>query len=130
MGRKEAAPSESEWQILEVLWDRGSPMTSLAVIEELQKRVDMTPRMVRVLMSRLCQKGLLGYVVDENDARMYIYSVLKTREECLEEKAKRFADSYFSGNHVNAAAALLKNVSLSEAQMDELQKILESGGKD
>ena len=130
MGRKEAAPSESEWQILEVLWDRGSSMTSLAVIEELQKRVDMTPRMVRVLMSRLCQKGLLGYVVDENDARVYIYSVLKTREECLEEKAKRFADSYFSGNHVNAAAALLKNVSLSEAQMDELQQILESGGKD
>ena len=130
MGRKEAAPSESEWQILEVLWDRGSPMTSLAVIGELQKRVDMTPRMVRVLMSRLCQKGLLGYVVDENDARVYIYSVLKTREECLEEKAKRFADSYFSGNHVNAAAALLKNVSLSEAQMDELQQILESGGKD
>lgn len=129
MGRKETAPSESEWQILEVLWDRGSPMTSLAVIEELQKRMGMTPRMVRVLMSRLCQKGLLGYVVDENDARVYIYSVLKTREECMEEKARRFADSYFSGNHANAAAALLKNVSLSEAQMEELQGILESKGK-
>ena len=36
-------------------------------------------------------------------------------------------DSYFSGSHANAAAALLKNVSLTEEQMEELKNILESG---
>lgn len=77
-------------------------------------------------MNRLCQKQLLSYVVDENDARVYIYTPLKSREECLEEKSRRFADSYFSGNHANAAAALLKNAPLTKEQAEELKSILET----
>lgn len=50
---------------LEVLWERAVPMTSLEVIQELKQNTGMTPRMVRVLMNRLCHKGLLSYVVDE-----------------------------------------------------------------
>lgn len=125
MGKRETAPSESEWQILEVLWERNAPMTSLEVIHELQRHTDMTPRMVRVLMNRLCQKGLLSYVIDEHDARVYIYSVLKTKEECLAEKSRRFADSYFSGNFASAAAAFLRNADLTEGQMKELEEILD-----
>ena len=77
-------------------------------------------------MNRLCQKRLLDYVVDENDARVYIYTPLKSRDECLKEKSNRFADSYFSGSHANAAAALLKNVTLTEEQAEELKSILEA----
>lgn len=126
MLKKETTPSESEWQIMEILWESDTPLTSSEIIRRLRSRADMTPRMVRVLMNRLCQKQLLSYVVDENDARVYIYTPLKSRAECLEEKSRRFADSYFSGSHANAAAALLKNVSLSEEQMKELQGILEA----
>lgn len=125
MGKRETAPSESEWQIMEILWKRNAPMTSLEVIQELRQYRDMTPRMVRVLMNRLCQKGLLSYVIDEHDARVYIYSVLKTKEECLAEKSRRFADSYFSGSFASAAAALLRNANLTEVQMKELEEILE-----
>lgn len=77
-------------------------------------------------MNRLCQKQLLDYVVDENDARVYIYTPLKSRDECLKEKSNRFADSYFSGSHANAAAALLKNITLTEEQAEELKSILEA----
>ena len=76
-------------------------------------------------MNRLCQKGLLSYVIDEHDARVYIYSVLKTKEECLAEKSRRFADSYFAGSFASAAAALLRNADLTEGQMKELEEILE-----
>lgn len=126
MVKREKAPSESEWQIMEVLWESGVPMTSSEIIRRLAGCADMTPRTVRVLMNRLCQKQLLSYVVDENDARVYIYTPLKSREECLDEKSSRFADCYFSGSHANAAAALLKNVLLTEEQADELRSILEA----
>lgn len=126
MPKRETTPSESEWQIMEVLWESGVPMTSSEIIRRLAGHADMTPRMVRVLMNRLCQKQLLSYVVDENDARVYIYTPLKSREECLEEKSRRFADSYFSGNHANAAAALLKNAPLTREQAEELKSILEA----
>lgn len=130
MGKDEMTPSESEWLIMEVLWERNTSMTSSEVIRSLQAKSDMTPRMVRVLMNRLCQKELLGYTVDENDARVYHYFVLKSREECLKEKSRKFVDSYFSGNQTNAVAALLQSISLTEEQIRELTEILEqSKGK-
>ena len=130
MGKDEMTPSESEWLIMEVLWERNTSMTSSEVIRYLQEKSDMTPRMVRVLMNRLCQKELLGYTVDEKDARVYHYFVLKSREECLKEKSRRFVDSYFSGNQTNAVAALLQSISLTEEQIQELTEILEqSKGK-
>lgn len=126
MPKRETTPSESEWQIMEAFWDSGVPLTSSEIIRRLAGNTDMTPRMVRVLMNRLCQKRLLDYVVDENDARVYIYTPLKSRDECLKEKSNRFADSYFSGSHANVAAALLKNVTLTEEQAEELKSILEA----
>ena len=126
MSKKETVPSESEWQIMEIFWSAGTPLTSSEVIRRMKEHTDMTPRMVRVLMNRLCQKKLLSYVIDEHDARIYIYTPLKSREACLEEKSRRFADSYFSGSHANAAAALLKYAVLTEAQMEELKGILET----
>lgn len=124
----EEIPTESEWQIMEVLWNHKTPMTSKAVIMELQKTNTMKPKMVRVLMNRLCEKGLLAYTVDSNDKRVYHYSVLRTREECLKEKTRRFTNSYFSGNTKvaaeNAMAALIQSFDLTNEQIEELEGIL------
>lgn len=129
MGKEEQTPSESEWLIMEKLWTREGGMTSKEVIQELQGVNSMTPKMVRVLMSRLCEKGLLSYTVDANDKRVYHYFVAKSKEECLQEKSRRFIDSYFSGNKTNAMAALLQSFALTDAQVKELEGILEKNKK-
>ena len=90
MGSEDATPSESEWLIMEVLWESDTPMTSSAVIRRLEGKLDMTPKMIRVLMNRLCQKGILSHRVDEKDSRVYHYSVLKSKEECLRSKSRTF----------------------------------------
>lgn len=64
-------------------------MTSKEVIQELKGENRMTPKMVRVLMNRLCEKGLLSYTVDAKDKRVYHYFVTKSKKECLQEKSKR-----------------------------------------
>ena len=87
---------------MEIFWESGEALTSAEVIQRLKGRLEMTPKMVRVLMNRLCQKGILGYTRDEKDARVYHYSVLKPKEECLKSKSQRFVDSYFSGNQTMA----------------------------
>lgn len=125
MAKEETTPSESEWLIMEVFWAGGTPLTSSEVIKRLQKSVSMTPRMVRVLINRLCEKGLLTYTVDADDKRVYHYSVRKTKEECLREKSRRFVDSYFSGDKTTAAAALLQSFALTDEQIRELEEILE-----
>lgn len=125
MAGEEHTPSESEWQIMEVLWDSIGPLTSAQVIQRLREMTSMNPKMVRVLMNRLCQKKLIAYTVDEKDARVYHYFPLKSREECSREKSRKFVDSYFSGRHTDALAALLQSYQLTEEQIQELEEILE-----
>lgn len=125
MTREEHTPSESEWQIMKVLWDSTVPLTSSQVIQQLQEMTSMNPKMVRVLMNRLCQKGIISYTVDEKDARVYHYFPLKSREECSREKSRKFVESYFSGSHTDALAALLQSYQLTEEQIQELEDILE-----
>ncbi len=123
MEKEEITPSE--WQIMEILWNSESPLTSSEVYKRMQGSVDMSQRMVRVLMNRLSSKDILGYQVDEHDARVYHYYVRKTKEECVKEKSRKFVDSYFSGSGTNAMAALLQSFVLTDEQIKELEEILE-----
>ena len=122
---KETTPSQSEWLIMEVFWASNTSLTAKEVIKKIRERSNMSPRMVRVLINRLCEKGVLSYTVDEHDLRVYHYSVMKSKEECQKEKSRKFVDSYFEGNRTNAMAALLQNTKLTEEQYRELEEILE-----
>lgn len=117
--------TQSEWQIMEVIWADEAPLTSSEVYKRLQGNVDMSQRMVRVLMNRLNQKDILGYTVDEQDSRVYHYYALKSQAECVEEKTRKFVESYFKGSQKNAMAALLQNAKLTKEQLRELEEILE-----
>ena len=67
----------------------------------------------------------LSYTVDEHDARVYHYTVMKSKEECQQEKSRKFVDSYFAGSRKNAMAALLQSAELTQEQFQELEEILE-----
>ena len=121
---KEITPSQSEWLIMEVFWASETSLTAKEVIKKVRDNTDMSPRMVRVLINRLCQKGVLSYVVDEQDLRVYHYSVVKSKEECQKEKSRKLVDSYFEGSGKNAMAALLQSATLTEEQLLELEEIL------
>ena len=122
---KETTPSQSEWMVMEVLWASDTSLTAREVIKKIKDKADMSPRMVRVLINRLCEKGVLSYTIDEHDSRVYHYSVMKSKEECQKEKSRKFIDSYFEGSRKNAMAALLQSARLTEEQYRELETILE-----
>ncbi|MCI8826139.1 MAG: BlaI/MecI/CopY family transcriptional regulator [Lachnospiraceae bacterium] len=122
---KETTPSQSEWLVMEIFWANNTSLTAKEVIKKMQEKTDMSPRMVRVLLNRLWQKGVLSYTIDEHDSRIYHYSVIKSKEECQKEKSRKFVNSYFEGSQKNAMAALLQSTELTEEQFKELEEILE-----
>lgn len=126
MPKEEMLPSESEWLIMETLWNCDEDLTSAEITDRLPKTSNMTQRMVRVLINRLCKKGLLSYTVDPNDSRVYHYTAVKGREELRREKSKAFVDSYFGGNTLGAAFAFLESGKLSKEQIKELEDIIKS----
>jgi predicted transcriptional regulator len=129
MAREEMLPSESEWMIMEVLWRCGHDLTSAEITDRLPKSSKMTQRMVRVLINRLCKKGMLTYTVDPDDSRVYHYTAARGRDECQRAKSRAFANSYFEGNRLTAAFTLLEKEKLSEEQIKELEKLIAKAKK-
>ncbi len=127
--KKDALPSETEWLVMDALWNAGgAPLTSQEIINRLDGGRKLSPKTVRVLINRLYAKGMVDYTVDKKDSRVYHYTACVTREECQQLKSKQFTESYFSGNSAGALAALIKSSALSDAQLKELKELLEERG--
>ena len=126
MDREEMLPTEREWLIMDAVWDSGDQPTSAEILSRIDEAAKLDARTERVLLHHLCRKGLLGYVVDERDSRVYHYYPLRTREECLREKSRDFVDTYFRGSNSVAVAAMLKNAAFTDEQLKELEEILKS----
>ena len=119
-------PSETEWQVMEIVWASEENMTSQEIIKEMEKGdKSLSPKTVRVLINRLCQKQILDYSVDERDSRIYHYFPTMTKEECLKVKSRHFVDSYFAGNQARALATLITGAHLTDSQMRELKRMLD-----
>ena len=126
MDREEMLPTEREWLIMDAVWDSDDQPTSSEIFSRIDEASKLDARTERVLLHHLCRKGLLGYIVDEHDSRVYHYYPLRTREECQREKSRDFIDTYFHGSSSVAVAALLKNAAFTDEQLKELEEILKS----
>lgn len=124
MGREERMPTEREWLLMEVIWDRGDTITSSEILQQVQALDEMSDRTERVLLHHLVKKDLVGYTVDEHDSRVYHYFAKRTREECLREKQRSFIDAYYRGSGAGAAASFLQGIDLSDTEISELEDIL------
>ena len=124
MNKEQRIPSESEWQIMEVIWQEGDGITSAEILQKIKGHTDMTERTIRVLLSRLCVKGHLTSIPDEKDSRVLHYYAACDRDYCLTEKSRSFIKSYFGGDQVSAIASFIGSEKLSEEEIRMLEELL------
>ncbi len=122
----EITPSENEWLVMEILWAHDGAMTASEIIEELAGKTEVSQKTIRVMINRLLAKGMLAYTVDEKDARIYHYRAVRTKEECLRLKSRRFVSNYFGGNASLAVASFLQSADISREQLEDLSSLVES----
>lgn len=122
----ETTPSENEWLIMEVIWKENRSITASEIIEKLKGVLDISQKTIRVMIGRLVSKGVLDYTIDKNDARIYHYFPQKTKDECLNMKSRRFVKNYFGGDASLAVASFLKSGNITEEQLAELERLVES----
>lgn len=115
--------SETEWEIMRIVWKR-HPVTSADVIAQLQKE-DASWRAVtaKTLLSRLVRKGALCY---EAIGRVYHYSATVSEAECVAAATRSFLERVFGGSLTGMMAHYVESRKLSQAQLNELRRILES----
>jgi predicted transcriptional regulator len=122
MSPKPVRPTESELEILTVLWSRG-PSTVREVYEVLRKR-RKTAQYATVLkfMQIMAQKGLLKR--DESD-RAHIYAPIHSREIIQQQLAKDLLQRGFDWSMKNLMIGALSARKATKEELAELRRLLD-----
>lgn len=113
--------SESEWNVMEVLWDR-SPMTASEVAKQLREETGWAENTVRTLLARLVEKGALE-TTGGSPAKLYAPAV--KREDCVRAESESFLDRIFQGAAKPLLVHFAKNARLTPEEVRELKQILD-----
>jgi len=112
--------AESEWRVMQVLWENGS-QTANDVVNALSGEVKWKPRTIKTLISRLVKKGAVK--VTEEGYR-YRYSAAVSESECVHSETRSFVRRVYHGAMKPALAAFIEDADLSDKEIDDIQKIL------
>lgn len=113
--------SESEWEVMNVLW-KMAPLTANDVISSLQEKTDWKPKTVRTLLDRLVHKNVIG--VNKNQ-RVYTFFPLYSQDECQRAEAQSFIKRIYGGAFKSMLVQFVQEDSLSDEDIRELRSILD-----
>ena len=117
--------ADSEWRVMQVLWEHG-PQTANDVVNALSGQVKWKSRTIKTLISRLVKKGAVK--VTEEGYR-YRYSAAVDESTCIRSETKSFVRRVYQGTMKPALAAFLEDADLSDQEIDALQKVLDQKRK-
>lgn len=117
--------TESEWEIMKVLWSSQKRMTANEIITAFKDHSDWSPKTIRTLITRLVQKGAVG--IDET-GRIYTYYPLLQEEEGVRTEAQSFMKKVRGHMLKPLLAQFLSEQKLSEQDIAELKDLLDKRG--
>ncbi|MBV6654692.1 MAG: BlaI/MecI/CopY family transcriptional regulator [Mameliella sp.] len=118
---KKTRPTESELEILQVLWENG-PSTVRFVNDQLNKVREVGYTTTLKLMQIMADKGLAER---DTSQRTHVYSPLVTEAETQKNLLTQFVDTTFRGSAMKLVMQALGNHSASEAELDEIKALIE-----
>lgn len=113
--------SDAEWDVMEVVWATEA-CAAAHVIAQLSATHDWNHRTVRTLLARLVEKGALEYEVD---GPRYIYRAVVSRQECVRQESRTFAEKVFGGNLTELLVHFVKDAPLGPDEIAEIRKMLD-----
>ncbi len=113
--------SESEWQVMKVVWDHG-PLTAGQVVSHLRQSSGWHPRTIKTLLGRLVRKGAVVMTADD---RRYLYRARIAREAALRRESRSFLQRVFDGAVAPALVHFIRESKLSRDELRELKRILD-----
>ena len=114
-------PTESELEILQVLWDKNEA-TVREVHEELTQIKDCGYTTTLKLMQIMFEKGL---VLRDDSNRTHIYQANVTREKTQRQLVDKMVNSLFSGSHSQLVMQALGSHTPSKQELEEIQQLLD-----
>ncbi len=115
-------PTESELEILGVLWHRGIASVR-EVHEELAKSKDVGYTTTLKLMQIMNEKGL---VKRDDSVKTHIYQAAVSREKTQKHLLGKMINGLFGGSPTQLVIQALGNYKASEEEIEEIQQLLDN----
>lgn len=119
-------PTESELEILQVLWNEKSA-TVRTVHEELLKTKDAGYTTTLKLMQIMFEKGL---VTRDSSSKTHIYQPAVSRESTQKQFLNKMIDSLFAGSSSDLVLQALGGHDASAEELNKIQVLIEQLKKD
>ena len=119
---KKLKPTESELEILQILWDRENA-TVREVHEELSKNKDSGYTTTLKLLQIMFEKGL---VTRDDSNKTHIYQPAITRQKTQKQMLDKMINTLFAGSSTQLVLQALGNQKASKDELDEIQKYLDN----
>jgi BlaI family transcriptional regulator, penicillinase repressor len=120
--KKNMKPTESELEILQVLWDRGQASVR-DVHEELLKTKEAGYTTTLKLMQIMHEKGL---VKRDDSIKTHIYQAAVSKEKTQKHLLGKMIDTLFGGSPTQLVMQALGNHKASDVELEEIQKLLDN----
>ena len=117
----EIKPTESELEILQVIWKKGQ-CTVRDVHEELAKNKDAGYTTTLKLMQIMHEKGL---VERDTNAKTHLYKALITREQAQNTALDKIIDTVFKGSTAELVIQALGQHRASKDEIDAIKNYLQ-----
>ncbi|MBV2227013.1 MULTISPECIES: BlaI/MecI/CopY family transcriptional regulator [Sphingobacterium] len=112
-------PTESEMEILQVLWNKGQSSVR-DVFETLDKK-DVGYTTILKLMQIMHDKGM---VTRDTSSKTHLYKAKLVKEEIQEKMLDRMIDSVYNGSTARLVMQALGNERASKEELDEIKAFL------
>ncbi len=122
MSSQTKSVTETEFAILNVLWDSG-PITVREIVETIyQEHTHSLHASVKSLLERLADKGL---VACQRHGGVHLFSATVDREKFVAGQLQLIADSNFGGSLTPLLNTLVDKVKLNRQDREAIRKIIE-----
>lgn len=117
--------SNSEWEIMNVLWET-SDMTISQIVTKLNEKRFWDKHVVITMLNRMEKKGAVSY--KRNGRTKEYFSVISQKDTVLQE-SQQFLDRVFAGSLSLMVNSFLSNKKVEKEELDELYRIIKKAEK-
>lgn len=118
--------SNSEWYVLECLWE-SAPKTLMQIVEECREKAGWAKSTTATMVKRMGEKGLIRY---EEGGRAKLFYPLVKRENVAVRQTREFLQRIYHGSVGIMMNTLANQDGLTEKDFQELEEFLEQCRKE
>ncbi len=112
--------SNSELEVMQVLWDAGEPKNTKEICEVLTPEKGWKYTTVSTLLGRMQEKGALEH---EKRGKFFYFSPTIERSEYQKSRTRDFLKRMFGGSAKSMVAALIDDEDVSPEEIEEIRSL-------